>query len=102
MDALCEAAKFVGKAFHPDVVILIQFDEVSEFKGVACLIVRHCTRKLLEVVFFHCYVQVEELKRVLVGCCKSLGKLVLWTVDVDGWNEAWADVAVGCIGHVLL
>ena len=95
-----EAAKFVGKAFYLDVAILIQLDEVTEFKGVACLVVQYCACKLFRVVCFHCCVQLEELKRV-VGCCKPSGELVLWTVDVDGWNEARVDVAVGRIGHVL-
>ena len=72
-----------------------------EFKGVARLVVQHCTYKLLGVVGLHYCVQLEELKHV-VGCCKPLGKLVLWKVEVDGWNEAWIDVAVGRIGHVLL
>ena len=52
-DALCKADEFVGKVFHPGVAIRIQFDEVSEFKGVARLVVQHCARELLGVVCFH-------------------------------------------------
>ena len=31
-DALCKATEFIGRAFHPDSLVLVHLDEVAELK----------------------------------------------------------------------
>ena len=46
-DALCQATKFIGKTFHPDVVVLVHIDEVAKLKTFTGFIVNDRSGKTL-------------------------------------------------------